>query len=158
MRHADVVLVLQTPMGGDEVQAAKAGVMEIADIYVVNKGDLPGADQAVRHIEEMTGLDQTLHPQQGWRRPVVKVQSLTGEGIAALDAFIRQRFANLAANPQAERNRYKARIRHRVAELVRESVDRRLLATDDPAMDAWLEQVAARQSDPYALAMKLVKD
>ncbi len=56
MRHAEVVMLVQTPMGGDAIQAAKAGITEIADIFVVNKSDHPQADHTVRQLEEMVSL------------------------------------------------------------------------------------------------------
>jgi len=81
MGIADTVAVVLHPGAGDVVQAFKAGIMEIADLYVVNKADLPGADKVVAEIREMLDVSK---PHAPWRPPVVKTSSQEGSGIDAL--------------------------------------------------------------------------
>ena len=89
VRTADVTIVVLVPGAGDEVQALKAGIMEIADIFVVNKADRDGADRVVSEIESNLSLN-TYGPGQ-WRPPIVKTVATTGRGIPelldAIDAF-----------------------------------------------------------------------
>lgn len=84
MRHASVVVLLQTPMGGDDIQAAKAGITEIGDIFVVNKSDHPEADRTARLLDEMIALSHRLHGQRTWRPPVVMTQALNGKSVSEL--------------------------------------------------------------------------
>lgn len=156
MRHASVVLVLQTPMGGDDVQAAKAGITEIADIFVVNKGDHPGADHTVHQLEAMIALGQQLNPNNDWRAPVIKTQAVLGEGVAELVDLIDDRFTHLADSPAVGWSRLRTRIKHRAREILRDALDRRILAEDSPWLDSLIDPVMTRQSDPYALAASLL--
>ena len=82
VRTADVSIVTLVPGAGDEVQALKAGIMEIADIFVVNKADREGADRTVASIEAMLSL-QTFGRGE-WRPPIVKTEATTGKGVAEL--------------------------------------------------------------------------
>src|SRR5512137_698391 len=82
VRTADVAIVVLVPGTGDEVQALKAGIMEIADIFVVNKSDLDGADRLVASIEAVLALADS--PPGAWRPPIVRTQATTGEGVAGL--------------------------------------------------------------------------
>lgn len=156
MRHAAAVVLLQTPMGGDYVQAAKAGINEIADIYVVNKADHPDADRTFHQLEQMIALSHRLHPDQTWRPPVVKTQALLGEGMEALADHIESRFAHLQTHPDTARRQLRDRVRHRTAEIVRDMLDRRLRSENGELVDALIDSVVARDSDPYALAVGLL--
>jgi len=85
-RVADTTLVVLAPGLGDDVQALKAGLMEVADVYVVNKADRPGADRAVRDVENV--LDLRGEDQHGWRPPVIAASSSSGDGIDAVLAAL----------------------------------------------------------------------
>ena len=82
VRTADVSIVVIVPGAGDEVQTLKAGIMEIADIFVVNKADRDGADRTVASIEALLSL-QTYGPHE-WRPPIVKTTATTGDGVTDL--------------------------------------------------------------------------
>ena len=124
MRHASVVVLLQTPMGGDDVQAAKAGITEIGDIFVVNKSDHPEADRTANLLEEMIALSHRLHGQRTWRPPVVKTQAVYGDGVSDLAHHIDRRFAELAANSESARARLREQTRHRIGEILRNQLDK----------------------------------
>ncbi|WP_096704846.1 methylmalonyl Co-A mutase-associated GTPase MeaB [Magnetospirillum sp. 15-1] len=157
IRHADVVALVQTPMGGDDIQAAKAGINEIGDIYVVNKGDHPDANRTCRQLRDMISLGQHLNPGDcSWVPPVIKTQSLLGQGADELADQIENRFRNLRENPEMARRRARERIRHRTAEIVRDMLDRRLHSEDGQAVEAMIDSVLVRERDPYALAAGLI--
>lgn len=156
MRHAAAVVLLQTPMGGDDVQAAKAGINEIGDIYVVNKSDHPDADRTFRQLEQMIALSDRLHPGRTWRPPVVKTQALLGEGVEALVDHIESRFTHLESHLDIARQQLRDRVRHRAAEIVRDMLDRRMRSEEGQLVDALIDAVVARDSDPYALAAGLL--
>jgi len=157
IRHADVVALVQTPMGGDDIQAAKAGINEIGDIYVVNKGDHPDANRTCRQLRDMISLGQHLNPGDcSWVPPVIKTQSLLGQGADELADQIENRFRNLRENPEMARRRARERVRHRTAEIVRDMLDRRLHSEDGQAVEAMIDSVLVRERDPYALAAGLI--
>jgi len=156
MRHASVVILLQTPMGGDDVQAAKAGITEIGDIFVVNKSDHPDADRTVRQLEEMIMLGLCLHPDKTWQPPVVKTQATNGEGVTTLVDHIDNRFAHLLAQPEMARRLLRDRTRHRVGELLHYMLEQRLRSGVGLLHEDALDAVIERDADPYALAAELL--
>jgi LAO/AO transport system kinase len=156
MRHAAFVVLLQTPMGGDDVQAAKAGINEIGDIFVVNKADHKDADHTVQMLAEMIALAQRLHAERSWTPPVVKTQATTGEGVADLVGHIDRCFVDHADGSAASLNRARARMRFRVGEILRDMLDRRMRSEDGRWLDELLDPVIAREIDPYALAEKML--
>ncbi|MBN8476606.1 methylmalonyl Co-A mutase-associated GTPase MeaB [Sulfuritalea sp.] len=156
MRHAAVVVLLQTPMGGDDIQAAKAGITEIGDIFVVNKSDHPDAERTARYLEDMLSLSQRLHGNRSWHPPVVRTRAASGAGVEDLAAQIDRCFATFAAHPELARARMAERVRHRVSEILRHQLDRRLKSEASPLLDPLIEPVLARRGDPYAVADELL--
>jgi LAO/AO transport system kinase len=157
MRHVPVVLLVQTPMGGDDVQAAKAGITEIGDLFVVNKADHPQADATVRHLRDMVALAHRLHPERAWVPPVLKTQAEQSVGIVELAAEIDRCFAHFAAHEGDARARADARLRHRVGELLRELLDRRLRSGGQAGIEPLLPALRRREQDPYAAAAGLLQ-
>lgn len=148
-RTADVTILVTMPGTGDGVQALKAGVMEIADLFVVNKADLDGAGRAVTEIETMLGLRDD--PEGAWRPPVLQTCATRGDGVeAALDAVDRCR----AYDP----DRASSRRRARVAAWMRQLLAHRVVtvATDLGVLDEAVDQVVGGERDPYAAAETLV--
>lgn len=156
MRHASVVVLLQTPMGGDDVQAAKAGITEIGDIFVVNKSDHPEADRTARLLEEMIGLGHRLHGDRTWRPPVVKTRALNGEGVSELAHHIDRCFEALAVNSGLARARLREQTKHRIGEILRDQLDKRMRSGGNQWWDTLIDPVLARDSDPYAVADELL--
>jgi LAO/AO transport system kinase len=146
VRTADVSIVTLVPGAGDEVQALKAGIMEIADIFVVNKADREGADRTVTAIEAMLAL----HPfaEGEWRPPIVKTEATTGKGLEQLFEAI-GRFRAHTAPSQSSRRRARAEYR------VRELLSHRFVAhVEDHVLQpgefsTLLDRIAARELDPY---------
>lgn len=155
MRHASVVVLLQTPMGGDDVQAAKAGITEIGDVFVVNKMDHPEADRTVRQLQEMLTMGSCLHPEKAWEPPVVKTQALEGQGIAMLADHIERCFAHLVTYPEAARRRSCDRVRHRVTTILQDMLEQHLRSDGGQWLEESIDPVIRRESDPYALAAGL---
>ena len=153
VRTADVSIVTLVPGSGDEVQALKAGIMEIADIFVVNKIDREGADRTVASIEANLSL-QTFPP-DAWRPPILKTEATTGRGVPELVATI-ERFRAHTAASQGSRRRMRAefRLRELLAHRFVEHVERRVLGTGE--LEGLLERIAARELDPYTAADEIV--
>jgi LAO/AO transport system kinase len=146
VRTADVSIVTFVPGSGDEVQALKAGIMEIADIFVVNKADREGADRTVASIEANLSL-QTFAAGE-WRPPIVKTEATTGKGVPELVAAI-ERFRAHTAGTQGSRRRARAefRMRELLAHRFLEHVERTVLEAGE--FDEILDRIAARELDPY---------
>jgi GTPase len=146
--QADTTIVVVNPGWGDAVQAAKAGLLEIADLFVVNKADRAGVDDAVRDLEGMLELAGT----RAWRPPIVRTVATTGEGVDDLWDAIRDHRAFLERSGEVTARRA-ARLRDEVRAIVAERMllDAAALC-DGPAFDALVVDVAAHRLDPYEAA------
>jgi LAO/AO transport system kinase len=152
--QADTTIVVVNPGWGDEVQAAKAGLLEIADIFVVNKADRPGADATARDLDGMLELAGSL----AWRPPIVRTVATTGDGVAALWAAIvsHRAFLESAGVVAAQR---RARLVDELRALVAERLLERAGAIAEGArFEALVDDVASRASDPYTAVDELLDD
>ncbi len=153
VRLADITVVILVPGMGDDVQSLKAGIMEIADIFVINKSDHEGAERVEREIRALQSL--ATRP-DGWTPPVVKTVASEGRGIAELAAAIRDFEANLqAANRAQERN-----IRNWEARLIAMLRDALLQKAREQLPDCditrYATEIAAHQRDPYTLVEEII--
>jgi len=153
VRTADISIVVLVPGTGDDVQALKAGIMEIADIYVVNKSDREGADRMVTSVEANLSLQ---HFGEGeWRPPIIKTEASAGRGIPELWQAIRAYRAHTAAS---RGRRLKARNQFRLRDLLThrylEFIEHSLLTPE--SFDALVDRIAAREVDPYSAAEDLL--
>src|SRR5437764_4160676 len=153
VRTADVSVVTLVPGTGDEVQALKAGIMEIADIFVINKADREGADRLVAAVEANLALE-TAAP-NAWRPPIVKTEATTGKGIAELAAAI-DRFRVHTASTLDDRRRARAefRVRELLAHRFVQHVEHRVLAAGE--FERLLDRIAARETDPYCAVVEII--
>jgi GTPase len=157
-RTADVAIVVLMPGSGDEVQALKAGIMEIADIFVVNKADRDGSDRLVAAIEANLSL-QSFGAEE-WRPPIVKTVSTTGQGIGDLvEAIARFRtHAGSAKAGKATARRQRLRDEQRLWSLVSQAFVERL-ARDvlaEGELAAIVDRIVARDLDPHTAAGQLL--
>jgi GTPase len=152
VRTADVSIVTLVPGTGDEVQALKAGIMEIADVFVVNKSDREGADRLVSAIE--SGLSLHEYGPDEWRPPIVKTVATTGEGVPELiDAVRTFREHSRATQTSRRRARYETRVRELVAERLMKHLEEKALPKGEWA--ATIDRVNRREVDPYTAADRL---
>jgi LAO/AO transport system kinase len=150
VKAADVVAVVCVPGQGDGVQTLKAGIMEIADLYVVNKADRDGADQVAADLGAMLALSG----EGADRKRVFPTSSLSGAGVDALvDALI-----ELAACVEHSRERANERAREEILLLVEREIARRVRAglAHDARLGSAVESVVSRRSDPYSAAASLL--
>jgi LAO/AO transport system kinase len=150
---ADISLVVLVPGAGDDVQAMKAGILEIADVFVVNKADRDGADHVVQTIAASLTL-KTYMPDD-WRPPIVKTEAPTGVGIDELWSEIgRFRQRPLKARELRRRTRESTRLRRLLSQRLVDRVERELPAGE---FDRLVDAVAAREIDPYAAVDRLMR-
>jgi LAO/AO transport system kinase len=155
VRLADVTLVVLVPGMGDDVQSIKAGILEIADIFVVNKCDREGADRVEKELRAM----QSFASSHGsWVAPVVRTMASTGQGIEGLIAAI-DNFTAWLAKEDHLRERREEQWRQRLTEMVRAALLRGLrehgLKPDELAEHA--RRITARQEDPFETAAQMVE-
>lgn len=153
-KAAQTTVVVETPGLGDDVQMLKAGVLEIADVLVVNKADLDGADRLVMALETMQSLNS--HPRD-WQPPVVQTVALRGSGIPELWAAIEQHraYRSTSRNRQVHEQ---ARAQEEIEAILRHELTARLLARLAPGeLSTLAAQVAQRELDPYTAAQRLLE-
>jgi LAO/AO transport system kinase len=153
-RAVDTTVVVLVPESGDGIQAMKAGLMEIADLFVMNKADRPGADQAMTSIEFILGLRP--HSGQDWLVRIVKTQAHEGKGIAEVVAMIDQHRSFLqTSNALVERR--KIRLKQRIHEIINEQWHFDFWTSERAAyLTEQIEQVFSRSLTPYDVAQELI--
>jgi len=176
-RTAHTTVVLQTPVFGDDIQAIKAGILEVADIIVVNKADLPGADNAVASLQAMLDLNSAhteLHhgqllsvkgrvtaPTTGqlvWRVPVLKTCALRGDGVEELVAAIQAHWQYQCDSGLGEQ-RGRERAAEELHRILRHVLLQRLLdQIPRRSLEDAVERIVTREEDPYSAAERLIAD
>lgn len=158
MQHAHAVVLVQAPGGGDHIQAAKAGIMEIGDIFVVNKARRDGADRTVREIEEMLDFQFDPHETHPWRPPVLKTEAIDGGGVGDLLRHIEARASFLRNNLAEARRLGRERARIALAEAMRALAAERMggWAEEGRELEALLDAIASRWVDPYSAAERML--
>ncbi len=145
-------VLVNNPGTGDDIQALKAGIIEIADVLVVNKADHPGADVLVSQLQALL----SLAPAGSRRPPIIKTTAVKGEGMEALAEAIDAHRQELEASGQLEEQRA-IDARHQVLGIARAILLERIrVSTSDEELDALVRRVAARDLDPHSAAEALV--
>ena len=156
VRAAQTVLVVTVPGMGDDIQAIKAGILEIADIFVVNKADRPGADQTAAELRMLLSLDEQRH-ERTWRVPILKTNATTGEGIAEVADKIDAHLLALRESG-ALVSRSGRQVRSEMLALLHQALLERVAATI--GADEWdrlVAEVVERRADPYTTAEALAQ-
>ena len=154
-KQADTTIVVLAPGMGDAIQAAKAGILEIADIFCVNKSDKAGASDTARDLRGMLELGHGRDPE--WDIPIVLTSATEDEGIDELWGTIRRHEEHLRSGGRLEqrrRERFGAEIREIVGERLKAALER---AAGADVLDELTEGVLARDLDPYSAADELMK-
>ena len=150
MQLAQTILVVLVPESGDSIQVMKAGLMEIADVFAVNKSDRPAADPLVRELKMMTSW--ATHDEKSWIVPVEKTEAVKGGGIEDLFASIQAHQTYLTRSGKRE---YKARrfLMNQVVDILSERLNETILRTFETSSGVeLLDQLYARTLDPYRVA------
>jgi LAO/AO transport system kinase len=146
---ADTTVVVVNPGWGDAVQANKAGLLEIADVFVINKADRPGAEETERDLQHM--LDMNMHMGE-WRPPVLKTTAASGAGVEEVWAAVDDHRAYLERSGELTRRRER-RLLDELREIVLHRLDREARErTEGPTFDGLRDDLLARRIDPYSAA------
>ena len=154
IRLAETVVLLSVPGLGDDIQTIKAGVMEIGNIFVVNKADLDGADRRYTELQSALNLDRA---EEGWQPPILQVISTTGEGVPELVEAIQNHHEHLTESGEIQENRFR-RCCAQLETIVEHSFLRKLFV-DPEERKLFLElveEVNTRKTDPYTAAERLI--
>ena len=155
VKTADVSVVVLVPGMGDDVQAIKAGIMEIGDVFVINKADREGVLRTEKELEALMSLAARA---DGWEPPIVKTVATENVGVEALAAAI-ESYREFQSKGEANLARRASVARWRILELLREQLLARALGGEgaDEQLDALANEVAAKRRDPYSAVEELVK-
>jgi LAO/AO transport system kinase len=153
VKVAQTIVVIHAPGLGDEIQAIKAGLMEIADIFVVNKADRENADKAVIDIQAMLQLN---NKEKAWRIPIVKTVALTGEGVPQLIEKIEEHRRFLERERQREKAFLKAEME--LVEAIKDKVAQSIIAElkKEGKFVELLEKIVKKEIDPASAAEKFL--
>ena len=153
IRMADVAIVVVVPGMGDEVQALKAGIMEIADIFVVNKSDREGSDRTAADLESLLSLQ--AYTKDDWKPPIVRTEATGGTGLDQLvDAIDRFRKHSETLLTLRRRNRAAAQLRAILADRLMRRVESGIAGLE---MERLIDRIATRETDPYTAAEEILK-
>jgi len=155
VKAADVSVVVLVPGMGDDIQAIKAGIMEIGDIFVINKADKEGVYATEKELESLLSLATR---DDGWDPPIVKTVATENHGVAELAVAI-EKFCSQQLGVRVSSERRRAIARWRIVELLRESLLSRVLATQASVamLDRLADEVATRQRDPYSAVEEIIQ-
>ena len=155
VKTADSTLLISVPGLGDEIQALKAGIMEIGDIFVVNKADREGADRVVTELSLMLDLSPA---KSAWRPPIIKTVGTLGEGIPELTGRIleHQKFLEAGKGLREKRNE---RARMEIINIIEQEISKYIhqMLQVDLSFNQVIEQVVAREKDPYSYARMIIQ-
>ena len=155
VKTADTTILISVPGLGDDIQALKAGVMEIADVFVVNKADREGADRVVTELSLMLDLSPV---KSAWRPPILKTVGTLGEGISELaeKVLAHRKFLEEGEGLFKKRN---SRAREEIIDLIEKEISKYIhkMLKYDVAFDEVIEKVVAREKDPYSYAQTITE-
>ncbi|MDY4697123.1 methylmalonyl Co-A mutase-associated GTPase MeaB [Selenomonas sp. WCA-380-WT-3B 3/] len=156
VKAADTTVVVLIPGMGDDIQAIKAGILEIGDLYCINKSDLDGADKLVREINMMLDLDSFM---TDWRPPITKVVASQNEGISDLLATVEKHRDYIEKNGQLTARRTK-RTRDEMLDILRSNIGAYIKGriVDSGRLDAYVEKIRKRETDPYTVVGSVMKE
>lgn len=156
VKAADTTMVVLIPGMGDDIQAIKAGILEIGDLFTINKSDLDGADKLVREINMMLDLDSLM---TDWRPPIQKVVASQGEGIDELMGLVAKHRAHIEENGELAQRRTK-RTRDEMLDILHSRLTKyikdKIVTTG--RLDDYVEKIKSRTTDPYTVVNELTDE
>jgi LAO/AO transport system kinase len=156
VKVAQTIVVMHAPGLGDDIQAIKAGIMEIADVFVVNKADRENANKTAIDIQAMLQLDSK---KSRWKPPVLKTVALTGEGVQELIEKLEEHRCFLEGNVGRRQNILRTKAETELLEAIKERISRSIVdqLKREGKFDELLREILEKKTDPASAAEKLVK-
>ena len=156
VKAADTTMVVLIPGMGDDIQAIKAGILEIGDLFTINKSDLPGADKLVREINMMLDLDSLM---TDWRPPIQKVIANQGEGISELLGNV-QKHRDYITEKGILAERRRKRAKDEMLDILNSDINRYVKGkiVDTGRLDRYVEQFQKHEADPYTVVGDIMRE
>ena len=156
VKAADTTMVVLIPGMGDDIQAIKAGILEIGDLYCVNKSDLDGADKLVREINMMLDLDSLM---TDWRPPITKVVANQNEGIKDLLATVDKHRKYIEGNGILAQRRTK-RTKNEMLDILHAGIEKHIKGKiiDSGRLDEFVQRIKKHETDPYTVVDDLMQE
>ena len=156
VKAADTTMVVLIPRMGDDIQAIKAGILEIGDVFTINKADHDGADKLVREMNMMLDLDGLM---TDWRPPIQKVIASQNEGITETIENIEKHFKYISENGILTKRRTE-RSKNEMLDVLHSNIGSYITnkLVETGKMDEYVEQIKARETDPYTVVSNVMKD
>jgi len=156
IKVAQTIVVIHAPGLGDEIQAIKAGIMEIADVFVVNKADRENANKAVMDIQSNLQLNSK---ESIWKPSVLKTVALTGEGVSELIEKLEEHRCFLEGDVECKRDMLKAKVEAELIEAIKEKMTNSIIdrLKSDEKYDDLLQKILDRKVDPASAAERLLR-
>lgn len=157
IKVAQTVVVVHAPGLGDEIQAIKAGIMEIADIFVVNKADRDNANKTAMDLQTILQLSSV---ESGWKPPIMKAVALTGEGVAELVDKLEEHKRFLESDPESKMRLLKAKAEAELTEAIKEKVTSSIMENlkKEGKLDECVQKILKREKDPASAAEELLRE
>jgi LAO/AO transport system kinase len=157
IKVAQTIVIVHAPGLGDEIQAIKAGIMEIADIFVINKADHDNADKSVIDIQSNLQLNSKAIP---WKPPVLKTIALTGEGISELIEQIAKHRCFLESNPECRTISLRTKAETELTEAIKEGITNSLMdhLKEQGKFEELIHEIMEKKTDPASAARRLLKE
>jgi len=157
IKVAQTVVLIHAPGLGDEIQAIKAGLMEIADVFVVNKADRENANKTVTDIQAMLQMCEKESP---WKRPIVKTVALTGEGVPELIEKLEEHKCFLEQDHECILKLQKAKAEEELIEAIKERMTNSIVdeLKKEGKLEELLERILKKETDPSSAAEKLLNN
>lgn len=154
VKLADSTVFVTVPEAGDEIQAYKAGLMEVGDIFVVNKADRPKSEQMVLTIKQLVSFKEGKGV---WKPPVLSTNALKNKGIEDITKWIDKHHSYLKENDLFDKNRKRV-IKTQMINLVKKSLNERYIRPilDDKKFEYYVESVFKKEKDPYSTVQELI--
>lgn len=156
VKAADTTMVVLIPGMGDDIQAIKAGILEIGDLYCINKSDLDGADKLVREINMMLDLDSLMTE---WRPPITKVVASQNEGITELLDTVEEHRTHIEGNGELAKRRTK-RTRDELLDILSSNIGSYIKGkiVDSGRLDGYVEKIKQHETDPYTVISQVMSE
>ncbi len=156
VKAADTTMVVLIPGMGDDIQAIKAGILEIGDLFTINKSDLDGADKLVREINMMLDLDSLM---TDWRPPIQKVVANQGEGISELVSNVQKHREYITEKGILAERRTK-RAKNEMLDILGSDVSKYIKSkiVDTGRLDGYVEKFRSHEADPYTTVQSILKE
>jgi LAO/AO transport system kinase len=158
VKSADTTVIAVVPGVGDEIQDIKAGILEVGDIFVINKADREGADKTLSDLRLMIDMDHKKYDEGGWKPPIVMTEAVFDTGVDNLLEEIEKHRAYVESHGDLQKRKREARVREELADMIKARLIETVVnsLTESTEFDGAVESIVTGEIDPYTACDRLV--